>query len=358
MNKMGLTAALMGLMVSLAGADSSIYSMELPEGNYRVNVVLGGGEKETVTTIKAEDRRLMLEQIRVPAGETVAYAFNVNIRTPQIKGGGEVKLKDREIPYLNWDNKLTLEICGDNPRVELLEIQPARDVTTVFIMGDSTVTDQPGEPWNSWGQMLPRFLNSKVAVANHAMSGESIRSSLGARRFDKVFSQLKAGDYLFIQYGHNDMKSNDPNKLAIYRQDLKDLVNKTRELGATPVLITSMERKSGVEADTLQQYPSIVREVAAEMNAALIDLHAQSKILYKALGDRLDEAFQDGTHHNSYGSYELAKCVVEGIRENELDLAENVVADLPRFDPSNPDSIDAFAVPASERVDNKKPLGD
>lgn len=334
-----------------------LFSIDLPEGSYRVTVVLGGGDEESITTVKAEDRRLMLEEIRVPAGQFAVESFIVNIRTPEIEGGGTVRLKDREKPNLNWDNKLTLEFNGASPCIAAMEIVPLSDVPVVYIIGDSTVCDQPGEPWNSWGQMLPRFLKPEVAVANHAMSGESIRSSLGAGRFDKVFSTMKPGDYLFIQYGHNDMKSKDPDKLEIYRQDLVDLVAKTREHGATPVLITSMERKSGVKQDTLAEYPDIVREVAKKEKTALIDLHAMSRIFYKALGSDLGKAFVDGTHHNAYGSYELAQCVVEGIRDNQLNLADSIVDDLPGFDPSKPDDVAAFNIPASPFEEKEKPLG-
>jgi hypothetical protein len=87
-----------------------------------------------------------------------------------------------------------------------------------------------------------------------------------------------------------------------------------------------MERKNGVTNDTLGEYPQTVRELAKEDGVAIIDLHAMSKVFYAALGpENIDKAFQDATHHNNYGSYELAKCVVEGIRRNELDLAKYVV---------------------------------
>lgn len=299
----------------------------------------------------------MLEEVHTPAGEFASCSFAVNLRTPAIEGGGTVRLKDREKLNLHWDDKLTLEFNGARPCVAALEITAMDDLTTLYIVGDSTVCDQPGEPWNSWGQMLTRFFKPDVAVANHAMSGESIRSSLGARRFDKVFSTMKENDYLFIQYGHNDMKSKDPNKLELYRNDLKDLVAKTRKLGATPVLITSMERKAGVKQDTLAEYPDIVRSVAKEEQVALIDLHAMSKVLYAALGSDLNRAFVDGTHHNAYGSYELAQCVIEGIRENKLPLADSVLNDVPRFNPAAPDSVFEFSVPASPAEQKEKPLG-
>jgi len=284
----------------------------------------------------------------------------VNVRTPQIPGGGEVRLKEREktSEAWAWDEKLTLEFNGSRPCVDAIEIAKADDVPTVYLLGDSTVCDQPEAPWNSWGQMLPRFFKSKVAIANHAESGESLRSSLGAGRVEKVFSLVKPGDYAFAQFGHNDMKSPAPNASDLYKADLKQFVADVLAKGATPVLITSMERKSGIERESLRDYPAKVREVAAEDHVALIDLHAMSKILYRALGDDLDEAFQDGTHHNNYGSYELAKCVVEGIKQNQLELTKYIVDDYIGFDPNRPDLVDEFDIPVSPVVTSVKPLGD
>jgi lysophospholipase L1-like esterase len=269
-----------------------------------------------------------------------------------------VHLKTRETTteIWDWDEKLTLEFNGANPCITKLEIEKA-DVPTVFLLGDSTVCDQPAEPWNSWGQMLPRFFKPEIAVANHAESGETIRSSLGAQRFEKVFSLMKPGDYLFVQFGHNDMKDHATNALATYKANLKKVVARTRELGGTPVLVTSMERKGGVEQDTLAGYPDAVREVAKEENCALIDLHAMSRTFYRALGADVGKAFQDGTHHNNYGSYELAKCVVEGIKQAKLPLAKFIADDFGNFDPAHPDSVASFEMPVSPMVSREKPLG-
>jgi lysophospholipase L1-like esterase len=170
-------------------------------------------------------------------------------------------------------------------------------------------------------------------------------------------SLIKAGDYLIAQFGHNDMKDGSPNALATYKANLKKLVADTRAKGATPILVTSMERKAGVSTDTLGQYPETVREVAREDDVALIDLHATSKIFYAALGDALDKAFQDGTHHNNYGSYELAKCIVQGIRDSKLDLARCIVDDFQGYDPRKPDPVDGFVMPASPEVSMVKPEG-
>ena len=328
--------------------------MKLPEGNYSVTVMLDDADESSVT-VKSETRRLMLEKVRGTATRT----FIVNVRTPQIPGGSKVKLKSRELEseMVGWDDRLTLEFNGRRPALRALTISPA-EVPTVFITGDSTVCDQPAEPWGSWGQMLPRFFGPTVAVANYAQSGESIRSSLGARRFDKVFSLMKPGDWLFIQFGHNDMKDSGPDALETYRKNLEKLVARTREHGGTPVLITSMERKSGVQRDTLGGYPDAVRFVAADKKCALIDLHAMSRTLYQALGADLDNAFQDGTHHNNYGSYLLAKCVIVGIRNANLPLAKEVAPDLGDFTPAKPDPFKTFDMAISSAVSSARPLGD
>jgi lysophospholipase L1-like esterase len=329
----------------------------VPEGNYRVHVVLAGAEGGSTTTVKAELRRLMLEKVHLPAGKMEGYTFIVNVRTPRITEDTHVHLKPRETTseIWDWDDKLTLEFNGERPAVTRLIIDQV-DVPTIFLLGDSTVCDQPAEPWNSWGQMLPRFFKPDVAVANHAESGETIANSLRALRFEKVFSLMKPGDYLFIQFGHNDMKDKAADALDTYRTNLMKVAARTRSLGGIPVLVTSMERKGGVEKDTLMGYPQAVRDVAGT-NYALIDLNAMSRVFYKALGPDLDKAFQDGTHHNNYGSYELAKCVLQGIKQDKLPLAGSIVDDFGEFDPSKPDAVGTFEMPASPVKSGEKPLG-
>jgi lysophospholipase L1-like esterase len=162
---------------------------------------------------------------------------------------------------------------------------------------------------------------------------------------------------LFVQFGHNDMKNRATNALENYTSDLRKIVARTRELGGTPVLVTSMERKAGVKQPTLEGYPDAVREVARSEHCALIDLNAISLVFYQALGADLDKAFQDGTHHNNYGSYELAKCVVAGIRQNKLPLAKFIVRDFKEFNPAHPDPVADFEMSASPAKSGEKPLG-
>ncbi|MEP7336480.1 MAG: rhamnogalacturonan acetylesterase, partial [Acidobacteriota bacterium] len=352
---------------SVASDKPFFFSAKLPEGNYSVVVTFGDAKEATSTTVKTELRRLMLEKVETAPGKFEARAFAVNLRTPQIAGGGEVKLKDREktSEWWAWDEKLTLEFNGPHPSIKAISIHEAY-VPTIYLLGDSTVCDQPSEPYNSWGQMLTRFFTPDVAIANHAESGESLKSSLGARRLDKVLSLIKPGDYLFLQFGHNDMKEKGEGVGAFtsYKADLKMFVAEARKRGATPVVVTSMHRRTfdagGKITNSLGDYPEAVRQVAKEENIALIDLNAMSKTLYEALGpEKSGVLFKegDGTHHSNYGSYELAKCIVEGIKANKLGIAKFLWNDVPPFDPNSPDPFDSFKVPVSPQRTTVKPLG-
>jgi len=336
-----------------------LFSVALPEGNYEVTVTLGDPAAASTTTVKAESRRLMLENVQTAPGQFASRTFTVNVRTPALPAGGKVKLKPRELgppPVLHWDDKLTLEFNGSRPCLCAMEIKRVENAITVYLAGDSTVTDQPNEPWNSWGQMLPRFFKPSVAVANHAESGESLPSFLSSHRLDKILAEMKAGDYLFIQFGHNDQKDKRPGAGAFttFATNLVHFVRETRQRGGLPVLVTPMERKASVFAETLGDFPAAVRRVAKEEQVPLIDLHAMSRALYRALGEQLDQAFKDGTHHNNYGSYELARCVVEGIKTNRLGLDKSIVDDVLSFDPAHPDPITKFAVPPSPSLASEK----
>lgn len=342
------------------------FTLHAPEGNYRVTVTLGNANAASVTTVNAELRRLMLQQVATQPGQYKTLSFIVNVRTPEIVGGGQVRLGGREKgnEASAWDDKLQLEFLGDHPSVSKIRVEKV-DVPTVYILGDSTVCDQPTEPFNSWGQMLTRFLKPEVAVSNGAESGDSIAPALGARRFDKFWAQMKKGDYLFIQFGHNDMKSTAPDAIETYRKNMTRAVNETRAHGGTPVLVTSVSRRTfnneGKITDSFKGYTQVVREVAKETGCALVDLQNSSAIFYEAMGpDASHKAFAtpaENTHHSDYGSYEIAQCVLMGIKEAKLDLASHIVDDFQGFDPAHPLPFADFKVPQSQRSTNQTPLG-
>jgi lysophospholipase L1-like esterase len=234
------------------------------------------------------------------------------------------------------------------------------------------VCDQSKEPYNSWGQMLPRWFKPVVAVANHAESGETYRDSIGRRRLDKILSVMQPGDWLIMQFGHNDQKqiaSKAGGPTTTYKAEIEQHVDGVRARGGIPVIVSPMERRgfdaAGKVLPSLSAYADAAREAAAELKIAFIDLHAMSKVLYEALGlEKSARAFAtpggrvDNTHHNNYGSYELAKCIVEAIRQQKLPLANFIVEEFTGFDPARPDDPDHFAIPASGDFTNQRPLGD
>jgi lysophospholipase L1-like esterase len=358
------------------GSQPFYFSAAVPEGNYRVTVTFGDAHVASSTTLRAESRQLLLQNIATSRGVFVTREFIVNVRSPGLPppeknapGGSQVVLNDREIGLLRWDEKLTLEFTGSAPHARSIKID-AIVVPTVFLAGDSTVTDQPREPAASWGQMLPRFFKPGVAIANHAESGETLKSFISSLRFAKILSQIKPGDYLFIQFGHNDEKKNWPQTFAdahtTYRAYLRAFIAEARLRGAIPVLVTSMQRRvfdeQGRIKNTHGDYPAAVREVAREEDVDLIDLERMSIAFYEALGpERAALAFSNGgkdaTHHDNYGAYELAKCVVQGIRDARLPLATQIADDFSGYDPSHPDSPESFDLPPSPGVSDVPPRG-
>jgi lysophospholipase L1-like esterase len=341
------------------------FSVSIPEGSYRITVVLGGPQA-SVTTVRAEGRRLMLEKIPTAANASITKTFDTNIRYPEISGDPKnlVKLKPRELGILNWDHKLTLEFNGEQPSVRSIDIEPIPNEPVIYLAGDSTVVDQYYEPWAAWGQMLPRFFLPGIVVANHAESGETTKSFVGEHRLAKIMTTMKPGDYLFIQFAHNDMK---PGAVPIdeYKKILIDFIAQTRAKGATPVLVTPMNRRTfddaGKITNSFGPYPDAVREVAAQQKVALIDLNAMSKTLFEAMGPEgtlkafmhypadsfpgQTAAISDDTHFNGYGAYELARCIVHGIREANLPLTKFLDPTIPDFNPAHPDSQSDFHLP-------------
>ncbi|RXK61796.1 rhamnogalacturonan acetylesterase [Lacibacter luteus] len=361
------------------------FSVNLPDGNYDVKIIFGDKKGTSATTVRAECRRLMLENIRTAKGKIVTETFTVNVRDSLIRDAKgnivkAVKLKPREYEYLHWDNFLTIEFNDSLPKVCAIEITPNKTAATIFLAGNSTVVDQSREPWAAWGQMIPRFLApGSVAVANYAESGEALNSFLSARRLEKILSLMKPGDYLFIEFGHNDMKQKGPGigPFTSYKKLLKQYIAEVKKKGGIPVLVTSMHRrnfdKDGKIINTLLEYPEAVRQTAKEENVAVVDLNAMSKVLYEAWGPTNSiKAFvhypantfpgqttklEDNTHFSTYGAYELAKCIVQSIREQHLPLEKFIKTDVPVYDPAKPLAFEQFYWPLSSFMTSTKPDG-
>jgi lysophospholipase L1-like esterase len=340
-------------------SDKLIYfSTALPEGNYKVTVTLGNPLVATNTSVLAESRRLMLENVPTQPGEYVTKTFIVNTRTPQYPGGAVHLKAPRESmsEAWDWDKGLTLEFIGDHPSIAALQIEKA-NVPTVYIVGDSTSCDQMVEPFNSWGQSITRFFKPDIAVANHGESGETTADSLGAHRFDKVWSLMKPGDYLLVQFGHNDMKNGAT--VEAYTAALQKVIDGTKKTGGTLVILTPVSRHTFDGNGNITNsfitgsgdFVYAAYAVADKNKVPYIHLNALSKTLYESFGKDGSEVLfaqtgdskWDGTHHSDFGSYELAKCIILGIQQDKLDLASHVVDGF-TFDPAHPDKPADFKV--------------
>ncbi len=351
-----------------------LFSVAVPDGNYRVTLTLGDASQESMTTVKAESRLLMLERIHTNPGEFVTKSFLVNVHGSLLPDGTPIKLDAREKGVFHWDNKLTLEFLDTRPALVSMEIHKVDDAVTVFVCGDSTVTNQVKEPYGTWGQMLPRWFNDHVAVAIYAESGETVKAFRAEHRWDKVMSELKPGDFVFMQFGHNDLNKTGHNAIwpaddhdgdwaktysdanTDYKKILEEYATEAKAKGAIPVIVSPMTKidiRSGqLNIAGLKEYPQAAVAAAKEAGVACIDLNAMSIDLVKALGpDEAKLAYVEGLHSNSYGGYLFSRCIIEGIRQNKLGLAEDIVADAGTFDPTHPLPLHAdFKLPLEPGV--------
>jgi lysophospholipase L1-like esterase len=361
------------------------FSVKIPEGNYDVKVILGDVNGTSATTVRAECRRLFLQNIQTKKGEIKTETFTVHVKDSLIRDANgnviaKVKLKERELNYFHWDDKLTLEFNDTAAKVCAVEITPNTKATTIFLAGNSTVVDQDREPWASWGQMIPSFFEPQnICIANYAESGEALNSFKSARRLQKLLSLMKAGDYLFIEFGHNDQKQKGEGigPFTSYKKDLEFYISEVRKKGGIPVLVTSMNRRSfdstGHITNTLGDYPAAVRQTAKEQNAALVDLNAMSKVMYEAWGPEnsvkafvhypantfpnQEKKLEDNTHFNTYGAYEIARCIVQSIQDNQLPIAKYLKKTVTKFDPAMPDAVEKWYWPQSLLLAAVKPDG-
>lgn len=330
-------------------------AVKLMPGDYRVRVTLGSKKTASRTTIWAEDRRLMLAPVVLKKGQVKTVEFVVNIRNASLATSEQdavkaprVGLRGDEDISRTWDDKLTIAFSGEARAVQSVEID---SVTTrrVFLAGDSTVTDQGGADYASWGQMLPRFLSPDVAVANHARSGETMKSFVTSLRWDKLLSEVRPGDIVLMQFGHNDQKKQWPRTYVSpdlgYPAWQKAFIADAQSRGAKVVLITPVSRRSfnkdGKIDNTLAGYDQAVRDTAEALNLPLIDLTRQTSTLYEALGPQKSPlAFAnngaDKTHHNAYGAYVIANYVAQVLIDPAQGLDLKPATDFTAFSPTTP----------------------
>jgi lysophospholipase L1-like esterase len=223
---------------------------------------------------------------------------------------------------------------------------------TVYLAGDSTMAEKKADkrPETGWGEYLQiNFDETRVKVENHAQNGRSTKSFINEGRWQKIVDALKKGDYVFIQFGHNDQKLDKPETGAAangeYRNNLIKFVNDVRAKKANPILLTSVMRRrfneKGEFYDTHGEYPDVVRKVAAELKVPLLDMHRKSEALIKNLGEEASKKLflqlapkahpnypngvEDNTHFSAFGAEQMARQAVAGIKETKIGLAKLLV---------------------------------
>ncbi len=213
---------------------------------------------------------------------------------------------------------------------------------TLFIAGDSTaaIKGAAEKPMTGWGEHLQPYFSPSLRVDNRAVNGRSTKSFLAERRLEAIESDFQAGDYLFIQFGHNDGKGNDPLRYADpdveYRANLERFIDSARRRGGTPVLLTPVSRRrfltNGIpDPHAVGAYPEVMREVAAVTGTPLLNIFAASQQLYRALGvegtrhlfmhlpeqahPNYPDGISDDTHFSDVGARYIARLVAQAIHQ-------------------------------------------
>lgn len=226
--------------------------------------------------------------------------------------------------------------------------ETAQTGPTLFLIGDSTMADKPlipDNPERGWGQLLPLYFRSGVRVENHAVNGRSSKSFIDEKLWATVTNRLKPGDYVIIQFGHNDEKQNDPKRytepFGSFKTNLARFVSETRDHHGTPLLATPVARRKfdddGKLVDTHGDYVIALRQVAQEQRAPLLDLNRLSTELLARLGpdsskrlydwipagefEHRPKGLSDDTHFNAYGASRICDLAVMEIVTNVPALA-------------------------------------
>ena len=225
----------------------------------------------------------------------------------------------------------------------------AKDPITIFLVGDSTMAEKKSakRPETGWGEFLPQHFNTKkVRVENHAMNGRSTRTFIEEKRWQAILEKLKPGDYVFIEFGHNDQPKEKASHTppADFRNNLIRFVNETRAKKANPILLTPVMRRrfddKGEFFDTHFEYPDLMRAVANEFNVPLIDMQRKSERIIKQYGvensrklflqlnpgehPNYPKGVEDNTHFSPLGAELMAAEAVVGLRELKIDLVKEL----------------------------------
>ena len=284
-------------------------------GNYLVTVTLGGAAAGD-TTVSAESSRGLLPSVTTSAGQSLTYAFAVNVRAME----GQPKHAGGPGGYPGLD----LFFSGKNPQVSAIGYALATAATkpiVVYMASDSTCCDQTGGAFGGWGQMLPEYFAPPVAIANYANSGAS--SNFGF--WNDITSRIATGDWAIIQFGHNDKGTAD----SVVQANLEGMVDDVKAKGANALLVSPPARASSVPVgDQSGLHAAAAKAAAASKSVPYIDLTALSSAWYdnvcktKTVAMTYHANGSDATHTNLPGAEKIAGLVVQAIKDQNIGLAQ------------------------------------
>jgi lysophospholipase L1-like esterase len=295
------------LRAACSGTKPITCALPAPNGNYDVTLDLGSDDSSGSSRVLAETRHDH-GSFETVAGEHRLLDSTVNVRA-ELHDGGQSAPGD----------VLELLIEGVAPELRGLRLRAAPQARTLFIAGDSTVCDWLGsnasavsDDETGWGQALAQYFGAGIAVANYADSGETSGSFYG-KFFPALRAAMKAGDYLLIQFGHNDQK--DDAAIAAYRANLLKYVSDARARQVTPILLTPVSRASGSDAEPgFAGLDQQVRDLCEAEQLALIDLTVLSRKYYATVPDKKLLFVDGGTHLSSAGAGAVAGIVATALR--------------------------------------------
>lgn len=293
------------------------FKMDVPrQGNYLTTIVIRSEEAMEDVLIFTGRRRLVYKGT-IEAGKEFRFETVINVC--------DIVPRGQERIYR--DTTLDITIVADKPRLTSVSVVEVK-CPTIYIAGDSTVTDQsaeypyaPGTSYCGWGQMLTAYLSKDVAVSNHAHSGLTTESFRKEGHYAIIDQYSRHRDYYFIQFGHNDQKLEELKARGGYRTNMLGYINECRSRGAYPVLVTPLARNSwkgdGTYNDLLQEYAEAVKEIGQITETPVLDLHGLSKefIVHQGLEASKDYLFPgDFTHSNDFGAYKMAGFIAQEIK--------------------------------------------
>jgi lysophospholipase L1-like esterase len=301
------------------GTNPILCHLDAADGNWDVTVDLGSDTAAGNSRVAAETRHYFGDARATAGGAHELLSFTANVRMEKHDGGQSAP-----------SNILDLVIDGSAPQLRGIGLRAAPQSITIFVAGDSTLCDWVGtntsavnDDETGWAQALAQYFAQGVAIANYADSGETA-GGFYSKFFAPAKAALKAGDYVFVQFGHNDQK--DSAAVASYKTNLMKYVQDARDKQATPVLFTPVSRSSGSDANPgFAGLDDQVRELAAAEKVAIIDLTVLSRNYYKTVPSKAALFADSGTHLSSLGANGVAGLVATAIKGGDLPLKSFVV---------------------------------